>query len=39
LGHRRVMVRFDPAGDPLRLTWHPDHELFPELTMYPGPIS
>ena len=39
LGDRRVMVRFHPAGDPLPLAWYPDHELLPELTMYPGPIG
>jgi hypothetical protein len=38
-GDRRVMVQFEPLLDLDQLAWRPDHELFPELAIYPGPRS
>jgi hypothetical protein len=38
LEDRRVMLQLDPSADPGQLAWRPDHEVFPELAMYPGPM-
>jgi hypothetical protein len=37
LGDRRVMVHVHASRDLQQLAWRPDHEVFPELTIYPGP--
>jgi hypothetical protein len=35
LGDRRVMVHVHSSGDLQQLDWRPDHEVFPEQTIYP----
>jgi hypothetical protein len=35
LGDRRVMVHVHSSRDLQQLDWRPDHEVFPELTIYP----
>jgi hypothetical protein len=37
LGDRRVMVHVHASRDLKQLDWRPDHEVFPEVTIYPGP--
>jgi hypothetical protein len=37
LGDRRAMVDLHASRDLRQLPWRPDHEVFPELTIYPGP--
>jgi hypothetical protein len=36
LGDRRVMLHVHASRDLEQLGWRPDHEVFPELTIYPG---
>jgi hypothetical protein len=36
LGDRRVLVHLHTSQNLEELAWRPDHEVFPELTIYPG---
>jgi hypothetical protein len=39
LGDRRIMVHVHGSRGLKQLAWRPDHEVFPELSIYPGPQS